>query len=158
MDKVYGIFSGAYSDWNVHGFFEDHVEAMKYCAKINKSEANYWNQCYVKTLDKIVADVRHVELQYQHEVVFDFDSNNKFTMRNTPDRFDYYIGEPKEKGLEYNIFKSQNGWVSIKLNSDSREHAEKISQDIIGKLSYKITELGKIKNALSECGFKFFKN
>ena len=31
MDKVYGVFDGEYSDWSCLGFFENELDAEKYC-------------------------------------------------------------------------------------------------------------------------------
>lgn len=45
---IYGIFSGEYSDWYCHGYFETKEEAVDYCDKLNaKYECDNY---YIKVL------------------------------------------------------------------------------------------------------------
>lgn len=40
---VYGVFSGFYSDWEVHGYFEKKADAEAYCNKMkNKNRSAYY--------------------------------------------------------------------------------------------------------------------
>jgi len=149
MEKVYVIFSGQYSDWNVHGFFNNKDEAMKYCAFKNKSKEDSWDEYYVKEIDQIFADVKNIKLCYYHEIVFDY-KNKNFVMRDEPDRFDYYIGESKPIHLLQNM---RYNWIAIKVNANDRNHAEKIAQDIVGQLLYSSVELGSMDKALIKSGF-----
>ena len=147
MNKtIYGIFSGAYSDWNIHGYMTDRDEAEKYCAFMNKkynNNNNDWDSYYIMDINHIRANVKDVKLKYFHTVVFDFDTG----MRNEPDRYKYYIGEDKEPFNKYNTFRGGGGWVSFYFNCDSREKAEKIAQDKYYQfLAYK-SELGIEKAA-----------
>ena len=120
---VYGVFSGCYSDWNVHGYFKTRDEAEKYCAIQNRK--NIYDKYYVKNLPEITADVSDISLRYYHEVVFDF----KRGMRNEPDRYEYYIGERKPSKTVYNVFPSGDGWIAFSFDCDKRDRAEKIAQD-----------------------------
>ena len=126
MNKmIYGIFSGAYSDWNVHGYIADKDEAEKYCALKNKQNDNEWDRYYVIEINNIHANVKDVKLKYYHEVVFDFNDG----MRNEPDRYEYYIGKDRKPSAQYNVYKNGNGWVAFCFNCDTRKKAEKIAQD-----------------------------
>lgn len=152
MENVYAVFSGEYSDWRVHGFFEDKVEAQKYCAIKNKDGWN--NEYYVIALDKIQADVSAVKLYYHHEVVFDF-KNGTFVMREEPDRYSFYSGKKKENELIYNTNNAQNwGWVAIKVSTKERKKAEKIAQDIVTQLHSVYIETGNFVATLTALGFK----
>lgn len=122
---TYGIFSGAYSDWQIHGYMTNRDEAEKYCALKNEKNNYKWDTYYVMDINHIHANVKDVKLKYYHEVMFDFNTG----MRNEPNRYEYYIGENREPLSKYNIFKNDSGWVSFKFNCDSREKAEKIAQD-----------------------------
>ena len=158
MNKVYGIFSGEYSDWAVHGFLTNKEEAMKYCAFKNSQNYeepndvyNYGNY-YTKELSKIYTDVQKIELRYYHEVVFDYNyTTDQFVMRNEPDRFDYYTGKSKPMKLVHNM--ESCNWVSVELEADSRKHAEKIAQDLVARLQYAAIEMGSMKDALATGGF-----
>ena len=88
---IYGIFSGAYSDWQIHGYMIDKDEAEKYCALKNK-DSDDWDNHYIVNIDNIHADVKDVKLKYYHEVVFDFNDG----MRNEPNRYEYYIGKDRK--------------------------------------------------------------
>ncbi len=143
MDKmIYGIFSGAYSNWQIHGYVTDRNEAEKYCAFKNSKDSDSWNQYYVVDINHIHSDVKDIKLKYYHTVTFDFDTG----MRNEPDRYEYYIGENREPYAKYNVFKSGRGWVSFSFNCDSREKAEKVAQDKYFQFQSYISEFG-IKEA-----------
>ena len=83
---VYGVFGGCYSDWYIVGYFDNRDDAEKYCCISN---ADY----YVEPLKNLTneKDLSKVELKYTHEVLFDYDKNNKYTMRKEPDRYRYYM-------------------------------------------------------------------
>lgn len=144
---VYGIFSGCYSDWSVHGYFKDRDSAEKYCAKLNQKE-NEWDEYYVKNLPEIDEDVKDVKLKYYHQVVFDFDKG----MRNEPDRYEYYIGEDRAPESIYNTFGKDSGWVSFSFNCNSRKRAEKIAQDKYYIFISKYKEFGTYNLAAQACG------
>lgn len=118
-DCVYAIFSGCYSDWDVHGYFLDETKAQKYCALKNKKQGE--NDFYVEKIDFINADVTEVKLKYYHEVTFQFGKG----MVKESDSYDYYSGEDRKPRITY----SGCGWISFEFNCETREKAEKIAQD-----------------------------
>lgn len=138
MDKVYGIFSGAYSDWSVHGFLEDEEKARKYCAVQNErlGEDSY-DSYYIVEIDKMDVEIKDVKLKYYYTVTFRFDSSpTKYTMDES--YYDYYIGEDKKSYTKYN--NRGWGWISFHFNADTKEKAEKIAQDKYAQLLYHYSE------------------
>lgn len=130
MEEIYGIFSGCYSDWDVHGFLEDKEEAMKYCAIQNERRSEY-DSYYVVKIDKLNVKMADVKLKYYHEVVFDFGKG----MRKEPDRFEYYIGEDRQPKITYSSM-----WICFNFNCETREKAEKIAQDKYAQLLHYYSE------------------
>ena len=68
-------------------------------------------------------------------VLFDYDKNNKYTMRKEPDRYRYYI----DNELHCNsITKSDRryNWIKFEINisHNDRKLAEKIAQDYLAAL------------------------
>lgn len=138
MDKVYGIFSGAYSDWNVHGFLEDKEKARKYCAVQNErlGEDSY-DSYYIVEIEKMDVEIKDVKLKYYYDVTFRFDSSpTKYTMDEAS--YDYYIGENKKPYTKYN--NHVWGWISFHFNAETKEKAEKIAQDKYAQLLYYYSE------------------
>ena len=126
---VYGVFGGCYSDWYIVGYFDNRDDAEKYCCISN---ADY----YVEPLKKLTneKDLSKVELKYTHEVLFDYDKNNKYTMRKEPDRYRYYI----DNELHFNIITKSDrryNWIKFELNisHNDRKLAEKIAQDYLAE-------------------------
>lgn len=145
MKKIYGIFSGEYSDWNVHGFFEDKIKAEKYCAYQN---CDY----YVLELGNIESGLTmnfdNVKLLYEHEIVFDFKfALQDIEMRKEPERYRYYTGKLRPNFIDYN---KQYGWISFHINTDSsgRNKAEKIAQDLYFQFKYYYAEDNDFDNAI----------
>lgn len=123
---IYIIVSGEYSDWQVHGYMTDRVEAEKYCALKNQKGGGAWgDDYYVISIDHINADVKDVRIKYYHTVIFDFGEG----MRDEPDRYRYYVGEDWEPEIIYNVYGNSGGWIEYGLTCDSRKKAEKIAQD-----------------------------
>ena len=146
-EKVYGIFSGQYSDWNIHGYFTNKNKAEKYCAKMNIK--NEWDDIYyateIKNIQESVSmDYDSIKLSYEHEVVFDFDKG----MRNEPDRYNYYAVKLKENSIIYRY----NTWVAFTINTNStdRNIVEKIAQDLYAQFNYYKQELGSNEKAIKE--------
>jgi hypothetical protein len=117
MDKVYGIFSGAYSDWDVHGFLEDKDEAEKYCA-VKNQELDSYDSYYIIGIDKMNAKIGNIELKYYYTVTFRFDHNPRNYTRDNAS-YDYYIGEDKKSFSKYNHNNRGWGWISFNFNADS---------------------------------------
>lgn len=127
---VYGVFGGCYSDWYIVCYFNNRDDAEKYCCISN---ADY----YVEPLKNLTneKDLSKVELKYTHEVLFDYDKNNKYTMRKEPDRYRYYI----DNELHCNSITKSNrlcNWIKFEINisHNDRKLAEKIAQDYLAEL------------------------
>ena len=61
---VYGVFSGCYSDWSVHGYFNSKEDADKYCCVCNKN--GEYDNYYVKPLENLEneIDLSSISLKY----------------------------------------------------------------------------------------------
>lgn len=129
---VYGVFGGCYSDWYVVGYFDNRVDADKYCTAFGNGDY------YVKEIKNLKhkEDLSKITLKYQHEVVFDF-MDNQWIMRDEPCRYKCYIAEE----LEPNFIHASDprvkiDWINFFVNIDenNRELAEKIAQDYLSEL------------------------
>lgn len=126
---VYGVFGGCYSDWYVVGYFNDRVDADKYCAAFGD------NDYYVMEIKNLEGkeDLSKISLKYEHEIVFDFEDTNEWIMRDEPTRYNCYISdELKPNKIKYLGYR----WVSFYINieKDDRKLAEKIAQDYLYEL------------------------
>ena len=63
---VYGVFGGCYSDWYVVGYFNNRLDADKYCAAYGAGEY------YVEEMKDLQdeKDLSKITLKYDHEIVF----------------------------------------------------------------------------------------
>lgn len=136
---VYGVFGGCYSDWYIVGYLNNRDDAEKYCCISN---ADY----YVEPLKNLTneKDLSKVELKYTHEVLFDYDKNNKYTMRKEPDRYRYYIDNELHC---HKITKSNRlcNWIKFEINisHNDRKLAEKKLHKIIWQ-NYVLTVMVKL--------------
>ena len=85
---VYGVFGGCYSDWYTVGYFDNRLDADKYCDAYG--DGDYY-VIELKDL-KDEKDLSQISLKYEHEVVFDL-KNNEWIMRNAPRRYKCYVAE-----------------------------------------------------------------
>lgn len=85
---IYGVFGGCYSDWYIVGYFNNRVDADKFCFVCGNGEY------YVEEMKNLQdqEDLSNVSLKYDHEIVFDY-KNNNWKMRNEPNRYSCYIGD-----------------------------------------------------------------
>jgi len=153
MKKIYGIFTGEYSDYRIMGYMEDRKSAEKYCALKNLNI--YGDYCVEEIGDiEISAETDNVKLKYYHEVVFDFqDGDFKiYKMRKEPTRYHFFTGE--DKPTEFKVQTSYTNLSAIHLMSTSRKKAEKTAQDMMAKLAYAYAELGDIEAAMAQVGAK----
>ena len=152
-NKVYGIFSGCYSDWSVSGYFTNLDEAEKYCAFMNEKLDDY-DEYYVRVLESMDGDVdvTKIILAYEHEVVFDL-KEDKYIMRDEPTRYDYYTGVKRKNSIRYG---NRYGWISFKINLDNndRKLAEKIAQDTLNIYKVSLNECGDKTMAIKSLGWK----
>lgn len=124
---VYGVFGGCYSDWYTVGYFDNRLDADKYCAAYGN------NDYYVIELTdlKDEKDLSKITLKYDHEIVFD-SKGDEWIMRDEPDRYKCYIAEE----LKPNNIRKGSFWVAFHVNieKDDRKLAEKIAQDYLYQL------------------------
>ena len=126
---IYGVFGGCYSDWYIVGYFNNRLDADKYCAAYGNGEY------YVEEMKDLrdEKDLSKVSLKYEHEVVFDFKNTGDWVMRDEPTRYECYISdELKPNNIKYLGYQ----WVSFYINieEDNRKLAEKIAQDYLAEL------------------------
>lgn len=129
---IYGVFGGCYSDWYIVGYFNNRVDADKYCAAFGNGEY------YVEEMKNLKnkEDLSKITLKYQHEVVFDF-KDDKWIMCDEPDRYNCYIAdELRPNFIRTSDSRVRINWVSffVNINEDNRKLAEKIAQDYLFEL------------------------
>jgi hypothetical protein len=129
---VYGVFGGCYSDWYIVGYFDNRLDADKYCAAFGSGE--YYVEEMKDLKDK--EDLSKITLKYKHEVVFDL-KDGQWVMRDEPGRYECYIADD----LRPNFIKSSDtrysfSWLNFNVNieKDDRKLAEKIAQDYLSEL------------------------
>ncbi len=129
--KIYGIFNGEYSDWNVLGYYTTREEAEKRCAI--KNEEYRYSEEYVIELDCLDGTVKTTEnkLYYLHEVVFDKEEEG-WIMRNEPTRYRYSVNEMPEKEIREGRFGIMI-YVKSRQGAEGRAKVEKIAQDRLYK-------------------------
>ena len=127
---VYGVFGGCYSDWYIVGYFDNRLDADKYCAAFG--DGGYYVEEMKDLKDK--EDLSKVSLKYDHEVVFDkMKDSDEWVMREEPTRYNCYIADELQPNrIDYR----GHGWVSFHVNikEDNRKLAEKIAQDYLFQL------------------------
>ena len=128
---VYGVFGGCYSDWYIVGYFDNRLDADKYCAAFG--DGDYHVEEIKDLKDK--EDLSKITLKYTHEVVFDF-KDGQWVMRDEPDRYDCYIADELKPNVIINSERSLFSWVrfSVNIEKDDRKLAEKIAQDYLSEL------------------------
>lgn len=152
---VYGVFCGCYSDWQVIGYFNNRLDADKYCAAYGGGDF------YVKEIEDLQneKDLSKISLKYEHEVIFDFNNNNdnEWIMRDEPTRYKCYISdELNPNRIEHNLGVAW-GWICfcINIDKDNRKLAEKIAQDYFYQLLVDGNDIKLIKNFIKSMNDKF---
>lgn len=153
MKKVYGIFNGCYSDWNVNGFFLDKDKAKKYCAIKNKDNKDNYDNYYVIELNEIDAKIPKVKLKYYYEMCVRFDTKNPMNYTIDEPIIDYYLGDNKANNSRYNVF-TNNGWFRYQFNCDSDKKALKIISDKYMEALEKYSECADYDMAFNSIGSK----
>lgn len=137
---VYGVFGGCYSNWYIVGYFNNRLDADKYCAVCGNGDY------YIEPMKDLqnAKDLSKVSLKYEHEIVFDF-RDNEWVMRGEPDRYKCYVDEDLRPN---NIQNGGSNWVCFRVNieEDNRELAEKIAQDYL----YQLLAYGDSKKVYQE--------
>lgn len=126
---VYGVFGGCYSDWYTVGYFNNRLDADKYCAAYGNGDY------YVIELKDLQdeKDLSQISLKYEHDILFDF-RDNEWVMRDESDRYKCYIAEELKPNSVWSMM--TNRWVGFRINieKDNRKLAEKIAQDYLYQL------------------------
>lgn len=137
---IYGVFGGCYSDWYIVGYFNNRLDADKFCCVCGDGEY------YVEEMENLQGqkDLSKVSLKYDHEILFDY-KNDNWVMRNEADRYKCYVGEELRPN---SIEKGNYGWVKFHINiaKDNRKLAEKIAQDYL----YQLLAYGDSKKVYEE--------
>lgn len=132
---VYGVFGGCYSDWYIVGYFNNRLDADKYCAAYGNGDY------YVKEMKDISdeKDLSQVALKYKHTIIFRY-IDNQWVMDEYP-CYECYIDE--RLGRNYVDCNTISNWVKFNINidKDNRKLAEKIAQDYL----YQLLEYGNGK-------------
>ncbi len=134
---IYAVFCGFYSDWYAVGYFNNRVDADKYCTVCGNDE--YYVR-EIKNLENTV-DLSKVTLKYEYCVTFDF-RDNKWIMRNESGEYVCYNStelKPNRvssygSNLSYTELKPNRVIFQINIEENNRKKAEKIAQDYLYKL------------------------
>lgn len=132
--KVYGVFNGEYSDWDVVGYFTSREEAEKSCAVHNNILG--FDDEYVMELECLDGKIELPQkaLYYLHTVVFD-NTEKGWVMRNTPEGYKFSVEDYDEK--ESSTIEDRFVWIAISVKArngiEDRKRVEKIAQDRLYK-------------------------
>lgn len=126
---IYGVFGGCYSDWYIVGYFNNRLDADKYCAAFG--DGDYYIEEMKDLSNK--EDLSKITLKYKHEVVFDF-RDNKWIMREEPDRYSCYIDDKIGQNIIRYSGRRNLVRFDINIDKDDRKLAEKIAQDYLAEL------------------------
>ena len=138
---VYGVFGGCYSDWYIVGYFNNRLDADKYCTVYG--DGDYYVEEMKDLQDE--KDLSKISLKYKHEIVFDFTNDGEWVMRDEPTRYNCYISEElKPNTIKYLGYR----WISfyVNIDKDNRKLAEKIAQDYL----YQLLAYGNSKKVSQE--------
>ena len=143
---VYGVFGGCYSDWYIVGYFNNRLDADKYCTAYGDGEY------YVEEMKDLQdeKDLSKITLKYDHDIVFD-SKGDEWVMRDEPNRYKCYIADE----LKPNNIRNGRFWVGFHINieKDNRKLAEKIAQDYL----YELLSYGESKK-VDEKNIKLMNN
>ena len=120
---VYGVFSGEYSDWEVHGYFEKEEDAIAYCDMKNGGD---YREYYVLKLLNLKDGDPEVYRCYS------YDSWNDYV-----DQLDWgeYLSTEKHKTTveKYGFRDRYFAYVWLKPRDFTEDKVRKIGQDAIAK-------------------------
>lgn len=149
---VYGVFSGCYSDWSVHGYFNSKEDADKYCCVCNKN--GEYDNYYVKPLENLEneIDLSSISLKYEYCIVFTKRNSMKNGIKSVPQysscELDYqcYTGDE----FRYNKIEYYDpNTTRICVNIDSDDY--KFSSKNCSGLFCSITFIRRWKSFKKEC-------
>lgn len=118
---VYGIFSGEYSDWNCHGYFETQKDADAYCKEMNNKSGYF--EYYIKALYNL-AEGKDKECKKAYY----YNNRTKEWGRDPSSDDDILVSDDarvyRDKGAEL---------VIVFAKDDDAHKVPKIAQDAIAK-------------------------
>lgn len=135
METVWAIFSGEYSDWEVHGFCETEEEAKQVCAEMN---ANYdifgCDEYYYEKIDRMHKHMENGVYEYCYTFLVRNDINSyTFHFQNrTHDDGPVLAYHQRHRAPSVDKISDlkRSNWVYVWLPSDDEmEQAMKIAQD-----------------------------
>jgi len=129
---IYIIIDGCYSDWFIHGYFNDIEKAEKYVVWYNANHNGYGDEAYIQEHELLEPEIDYnaIKVLRNHKVVFD-KRGNSWNMRNEPDRYDIYTGVKKKTVSGLWAHKKQI--YHVEVTTHERKKAEKIAQDLLYK-------------------------
>ena len=125
--KVYGIFFGEYSDWNVEGFFTSKKEAEQFCVANNAKEG-YHSNFYIQELKSMTLKngVKDTKVLRHYTLVFDL-REGEWKLREDPQRYQIYTGSKKE--TKFGIWSSNERIWYCDVTATTYNKAKKIAYD-----------------------------
>ena len=131
---IYGIFSGCYSDWSVHGYFDNKEESEKYCCVCNGN--GKYDTYYVKPLENLKGekDLSSISLKYEYCIAFEKIKDIKGVPQYFSREIDhqcYIEDELRYNKIEHFYFEEK---FYINIDHDDYNLAQKIAQDYFAQL------------------------
>lgn len=135
---IYGVFSSSGDNFYIIGYFNNRLEAEKYCAIFNEDEKYSDYKYYTMELKNLKneKDLSKVSLKYCYSVTF-YLKKGKWEIEDYKEEWDRgnYISEKlKPDKIFFNNFRTSLIAFYINLDKDDRKLAEKIAQDYLYQL------------------------
>ena len=138
---VYAIFSGAYSDWNVYGYFTNPEDAYQYCFIMNNGgdgEEHYWHgdDYYVEEIEEMSAEfAEKPSMHYKFTTAFMPDDSGTWSNVTYYDSIETLAGGmcPNNEITYDEVGCKRNPQYSVTIYSKSydKEKWLKIAQDML---------------------------
>lgn len=120
---VYGVFSGEYSDWEVHGYFEKEEDAIAYCDMMNNGG---YQEYYVLNLLNLKGGDPGVYRCYSYNQSCDYVCQMDCAYWLSTEKHET---EVKTAGFKNRYF----AYVWLKPRDFTEDKVRKIGQDAIAK-------------------------
>ena len=124
-NKIYGIFEGAYSDWNCIGYFKNEEEAYRYCAE---TESKYDNP-YVMEIERINCEFSNETVFYEYHCLF---KNNEMNWIHLESCSLY----PKPPKIQNSTLHGYVVHLTFMIQKCDEELARKTAFDLYAKWKY----------------------
>ena len=122
---VYGIFSGVYSDWECHGYFETEAEANEYCNEHNGE--NSWDNYYVKPMLNLAEGA---DPTIKRAYVYYIKGIDAGTYKRSKDDDDF-SGHARSRVSCYGT--GEPCWVVVYVTPENEHKVPKIAQDLLAE-------------------------